>query len=87
MDAYCRTFVQSIFSQHDRDRNNVLDRGELKSWIRDELKGQKQLNKRLVQKNFEDFFQKVDTNKDNKIDRWELYDYCLANITPEDNLA
>lgn len=87
MDAFCRNFVESIFSKHDRDRNNVLDRGELKSWVRDELKGQKQMNKRMVQKNFEEFFQKVDTNDDNKIDRWELYDYCLANITPEDNLS
>jgi Ca2+-binding EF-hand superfamily protein len=37
----------------------------------------------MVQREFEDFFTKVDTNKDGKIDRWELYDYCLKNITPE----
>lgn len=37
----------------------------------------------MVQREFEEFFAKVDTNNDGKIDRWELYDYCLKNITPE----
>ena len=37
----------------------------------------------MVQKNFEDFFKKVDTNNDGKIDRWELYEYCIKNIAPD----
>jgi hypothetical protein len=84
MDSYCRNFVESIFLKHDDNRNNVLERSELKAWVRDELKGHKYFNKKMIQKNFENFFQKVDTNKDNKIDRWELYDYCINNITPDD---
>jgi hypothetical protein len=83
MDSYCKSFVEGIFSKHDKDRNNILERKELKSWIRDELKSHKFLNRKMVQKEYEEFFTKVDTNKDGKIDRWELYDYCLKNITPE----
>lgn len=83
MDAYCKKFVEDIFSKRDRDRNNVLDRKELKNWIREELKVHKYFNRKMVQKEYEEFFAKVDTNGDGKIDRWELYDYCLKNITPE----
>lgn len=83
MDSYCRSFVENIFHRHDLNRNNVLERSELKAWVRDELKGTKFFNRKMVQKNFEDFFQKVDTNHDNKIDRWELYDYCVRHVAPE----
>jgi len=40
------------------------------------------MNRKMVQKSFEDFFAKVDANNDGKIDRWELYDYCIKNMTP-----
>lgn len=83
MDAYCKKFVDDIFTKHDKDRNNVLERKELKSWIREELKTHKYFNRKMVQKSYEEFFAKVDTNHDGKIDRWELYEYCLKNITPE----
>lgn len=83
MDSFCKNFVEEIFLKHDSDRSNVLERRELKAWIRDELKTHKFFNKKMVQKNFQDFFDKVDTNHDGKIDRWELYDYCIHNITPE----
>ena len=83
MDAYCRDFVENIFLKHDDNRNNVLERSELKSWVKEELKGAKYFDKKMVQRNFEDFFKKVDTNHDGKIDRWELYDYCINHITPE----
>lgn len=82
MDHYCRNFVESIFLKHDDNRNNVLERRELKKWIREELKTHKYINRKMVQKGFEDFFRQVDTNNDNKIDRWELYDYCIKNIEP-----
>lgn len=70
MDAYCRQFVENIFLKHDDNRNNVLERRELKKWVREELLAHRFLNRKMVQKGFEDFFQKVDTNRDNKIDRW-----------------
>lgn len=82
MDHYCRNFVESIFLKHDDNRNNVLERRELKKWVREELKTHKYINRKMVQKGFEDFFRQVDTNNDNKIDRWELYDYCIKNIEP-----
>lgn len=83
MDKFCKTFVEDIFLKHDSDRSNVLEKRELKNWIRDELKDHKFLNKKLVQKEFDQFFRKVDTNNDGKIDRWELYEYCMNNLTPE----
>jgi len=84
MDSYCKKFVEDIFLQHDTDRSNVLERRELKNWAREELKSHPFFNKRMVQKSFEQFFQNVDTNNDGKIDRWELYEYCMKNITPEE---
>lgn len=73
MDSYCKKFVEDIFLRHDSDRSNVLEKRELKSWVRDELKSHRFFNKKMVQKSFDDFFQKVDANNDGKIDRWELY--------------
>ena len=83
MDIYCKKFVEDIFLAHDKDRSNVLERKELKGWIREELKSHKYFNRKLVTRNFEAFFNTVDANNDGKIDRWELYEYCLKNITPE----
>jgi hypothetical protein len=50
MDSFCKGFVDSIFNKYDKDRNNVLDRKELKTWVRDELKSHKFFNKKVVQK-------------------------------------
>ena len=84
MDDFCKKFVEDIFLKHDLDRSNILEKRELKVWVNEELRSQRFLNKKMVQKNFEDFFKKVDTNNDGKIDRWELYEYCIKNITPEE---
>lgn len=70
MDSYCKKFVEDIFLKHDTDRSNVLEKRELKSWVREELKSHNFFNKKMVQKSFDGFFQKVDTNNDGKIDRW-----------------
>lgn len=82
MDIYCKRFVDDIFQLRDKDRSNILERKELKSWIRDELKSHKYFNRTMVTRNLETFFATVDTNGDGKIDRWELYEYCVKNITP-----
>lgn len=82
MDTYCKSFVEDIFLKHDKDRSNVLERKQLKGWIKEQLKDHKFMNRKMVQTQFEQFFAKVDTNNDGKIDRWELYDYCIKNITP-----
>lgn len=52
MDSYCKKFVEDIFLAHDKDRNNVLERKELKSWIREELKSHKYFNRKMVQKSY-----------------------------------
>lgn len=84
MDSFCKKFVEDIFLKHDSDRSNVLEKRQLKTWVREELKSHRFFNKKMVQKGFDDFFRKVDTNNDGKIDRWELYQYCINNITPEE---
>lgn len=52
MDQYCRDFVEGIFLKHDGNRNNVLERKELKIWIRDELQAHKFFNRKMVQKGY-----------------------------------
>jgi hypothetical protein len=42
------------------------------------------MNKPVIMKEFDDFFAKVDKNKDGKVDRWELYEYCINNMKPTD---
>jgi hypothetical protein len=37
MDRFCRTYTDKIFTKYDQNGNNVLDRGELKFWLRNEL--------------------------------------------------
>lgn len=50
MDGYCRTFVEDIFAKHDKDRSNVLERKELKTWIREELKTHKYFKRDMVKR-------------------------------------
>ncbi len=52
MDSFCKKFVEDIFLKHDSDRSNVLEKRELKAWVREELKSHKFFNKKMVQKNF-----------------------------------
>ena len=82
-DEYCKGFVEDIFQKHDANRNNVLERNELKDWVRAELRSNRFFNKGQVQKNFQSFFDKVDSNRDGRIDRWELYDYCIHHMGPD----
>jgi len=53
MDSYCRKFVSDIFSKHDSDKSGVLERRELKAWVREEVKGHRYMNKTMVQKEFD----------------------------------
>ena len=80
MDSYCKNFVEEIFEKHDKDASGILERKELKNWIREELKTHKYFKKETVKRDHNDFFSKVDVSGDGKIDRWELYNYCLNNM-------
>ena len=85
MDYFCRQFVEDIFLKYDKDRNYILEKKELNGWTKEYVQTHPFFNKKLVQKDFEMFFRKVDTSHDGKIDRWELYNYCIKNIKPEDD--
>jgi hypothetical protein len=53
MDEYCKTFTEDIFAKYDKNRNNVLERRELKIWIKEEIKDHNYLNRPIVQRAFE----------------------------------
>ena len=75
-DQFCRKFVDDIFTKYDVDGSNILDRRELKLWLNKEMTS-RPLNKRLVQRDFQTLIQEADTNGDGKLDRWEMYEYCM----------
>ena len=70
MDIFCRKFVEDTFAKYDKDRNYILERKELNSWTQEYVKSHPFFDKKLVQKDFDMFFKKVDTSHDGKIDRW-----------------
>lgn len=75
--------MDNIFTKYDVDGSNVLDRRELKLWMSDEI-GAKPLRKKVAQKSFTDLIQAADANGDGKIDRWEMFDYCLKTYKEDD---
>ena len=77
-DGFCRQYVDTIFSKYDGDNSNVLDRREIKAWMRSAINNNP-LHKRLTKKEFNRFLADADTNGDGKLDRWEIYNYCVKN--------
>lgn len=37
MEAYCKSWVQRIFDKYDRDQNGILNKQELKAFLKDEM--------------------------------------------------
>jgi len=37
-DKFCRKYVDEIFTKWDKNNSDVLDRQEIKSWLKGELK-------------------------------------------------
>lgn len=83
-DKFCRNYTDKIFNKYDRNGSNVLDRGELKSWLRHEVKNTTTLKKTEVKDNFLNWISNADSNGDGKIDRWEMYEYCVKTHTVVD---
>ena len=75
---FCRRYVENIFTKYDTDYSNVLERRELKQWMSQEARSNP-LRKKDIFADFQRFLSEVDSNGDNKIDRWELFDYCVKN--------
>lgn len=38
------------------------------------------MQKKNLSREFDNFLRIADANKDMKLDRWELYNYCLTNM-------
>ena len=75
---FCKQYVENIFQKYDTDYSNVLERRQLKNWANEEVR-KRPLQKRQALAEFNNFVKEIDTNGDNKIDKWELYDYCVKN--------
>ena len=75
-DLFCRSYTDKIFTKYDKDRSNVLDRGELKKWLKTEMTNNP-FKKADLRKKFMNMIASADTNGDGKIDRWEMYEYCI----------
>lgn len=75
---YCMNYVQQIFEKWDKDNSGVLDRQQLKNWMREEIKEHPR-NKTAVKEQFNTLLHDADGNGDGKLDRWELFHYCLRN--------
>lgn len=67
--TFCQNYVKDIFGKWDTDNSGILERQELKNWLKEELKA-KPLRKAAVREGFYDLVRGSDTNKDGKVDRW-----------------
>jgi hypothetical protein len=38
----------------------------------------------MIERNFDEYFRSFNLIEEPKVDRWQLYDYCLKNVTPEE---
>ena len=81
--SFCTGYVKMIFNQWDKDNSGVLDRSELKQWLKQELK-EKPLRKKQVKDGFSELVKGADSNRDGKVDRWELYQHCVKNYIPDE---
>ena len=85
MEQFCRQFVNDIFVRYDKDNSNFLESNELNGWVQSYLNTHSFLNEKMIKDDFEYFFRKVDSDNDRRIDRWDLFDYCLKNVTPDED--
>ena len=81
-EHFCRKYVDNVFAKWDKDNSNVLSRQELKYWLRDE-QTQKPLSRKSIRDSFFEMITTADVNGDGKVDRWELYEYCVKSYVPE----
>ena len=75
---FCQGYVNNIFGKWDRDNSGILERQELKDWLRQQIK-EKPLQKNVVKHEFDELLKDADGNHDGKLDRWELYQHCLKH--------
>ena len=71
-------YVRNVFGKWDKDGSGVLERQEIKNWMKEEIK-EKPLRKATVKAGFYELIKGADSNADGKVDRWELYHHCLKN--------
>ena len=63
-------FRDKIFDQYDTNKNNVIDKGEIKLFLKDILKELE--NKELSSEVLNQTFKELDKNKNKELSRWEV---------------
>ena len=58
-----------MFGKWDKDGSGVLERQEIKNWMKEEIKA-KPLRKATVKAGFWELIKNSDSNSDGKVDRW-----------------
>lgn len=79
--GYCVSYMKEIFDKWDKDGSGVLERQELKDMLRAELKAAPKKHNH-IRKNFYELTKAEDSNKNGKVDRWEIYQKCIKNYNP-----
>lgn len=81
METLCRKLVDNIYSKHQRDKNNTIDRKDLLSWMTEELKDLKEFKNKPIEKSFEEFFKKPAKDEvASRIEKSQVFDYCLKKL-------
>lgn len=83
-ENFCNDYVKTIFKKWDKNDNDLLERSELANWLKTELMDTP-ISHRHTVKGMKQLIKNADSNKDSKIDRWELFTYCLKAYTPYDD--
>ncbi len=82
---FCRKYVEDVFSKWDTDNSNVLNKQQLKKWATHEQK-QSGVWKSKIKKEFFEMVLKADQNGDGKLDKWELYEFCVSNYIAKEEM-
>jgi hypothetical protein len=53
METLCRKLVDNIYTKHQQDKENTIERNDLFNWLNQELKELKQFRNQPIQKSFE----------------------------------
>lgn len=72
-EAQLKSAVDAVFDQYDKDKNGTLDKAEVSALINDALKHMKS-NRSATNDEIEQLFNAVDSSKDGKVSKPELYE-------------
>lgn len=75
VNEHIKESVDTLFQVFDKNRDGCLDREECRSMIKDGLSKSIKKYRQVSEKELNIFIEKIDKNKDGKIQKQELYDH------------